>query len=142
MSSKTRADRRGRWVIASVLMVMGTVSCGGSPPSSPSSPYVGRWSGRLVDSAAGDGTWQMTLTEPSLLSGSGTVAVGEVVASGVAVELPPPPGTTGRYLHFNCGPNRGSLLLHVTVAGNSIAGTYDSLGCGGFSSGTMRGQRE
>lgn len=140
MSSKSiRADRSGRCAITLILMLL--VSCGDSAPSTPSSPYVGNWSGTLTDSSAGDGTWEIMLSERTRLSGVGAMTVGGAATSGTVAELPPPPGSTGRYLNFSCGSS-GSLLLHVTVAGNTISGTYDSFGCGGYSSGTMRGQRQ
>lgn len=128
--------------VVAMILILGTVACRDSAPLSPSSPYAGSWAGTLVDGSAGNGTWQMTLSEVSVLTGRGAMTLDGQVASGLATELPPPPGTSGRFLNLSCGPGRGDLLVNVTVTMSAITGTYQSLGCAGFSSGTLRGQRQ
>jgi hypothetical protein len=122
-------------------VVVGVLACGRAPTPAPSSPYVGFWSGSLSDDSAGEGAWQMTLSEVTTLAGSATLTLGGQVVNGAALELPPPPLSSGRFLSLNCGPSGGRLVVNISVTGDTLSGTYQSIGCAGFSAGLLRGRR-
>ncbi len=129
-------------LMLTAIVLTAIVACGDAAVPAPSSPYVGSWGGTLTDVTAGSGTWRMTLSESRVLTGTLTLMLAGRVVSGTANELPPPPGASGRFLTLTCGPSSGSVVVNVTVSGRTAKGTYHSIGCTGFSSGDLAGQRQ
>jgi hypothetical protein len=126
--------------MAALAMAAAVATCGGSSPASPSNSYAGAWSGTLTDSGSGSGTWQMTLSGTSALAGSWSASVSGLTIGGTLGELPPPAGGSGRYFGLSCSfdPLQGGVLLNAVVSGNTATGSYQSLGCAGLATGTVR----
>lgn len=125
--------------VVAVAVACGRSSSGPPGPPAPSDPLAGAWTGTLTDAALGSGVMQVQLAGAPPLNGTWSVSLGADSASGAVGELPLPPGGGGRYWALSCGtlPSQGTLILQSPTVGD-VSGTYQSIGCGRLTSGTVR----
>lgn len=147
---------RARFCRLLLAAVVTSVACGGgregptSPtrPIVPSSPFVGAWSGPIVDDAVGAGVLHLTITEQvaASLFGSWTSTFPDVTlndsgaltafvngsSSAVFLTLS---STSTRTCPVPVSP--ATIAANLTVTGSRMTGGFTSLGCTTVRAGTL-----
>jgi hypothetical protein len=146
----SKSDRGGlnvtivRCVIATLSIAV-MIGCG-PPPAGPTDPLSGRWSGAIVDRAAGTGVLQLDLTQSQGAvtgswiatfssggpNGSGTVG-GTLGGSNLLLSLVP-------QTMLACAGGvklSGTITLVGSVDADHLKGTYSAFTCGGAAAGTV-----
>jgi hypothetical protein len=131
------------WRTAVVGLAVAASGCGSRAPTRPSTTaptlnvgFPGKWAGTLTDRDAGTGTIAFALTGyvPDIASGSMTVTVAGVTATGMGSVLR---GTTA----FSCGVV-GGANGSLVVSGDSLSGDLSFLDCGPLTKVTFQAQRQ
>ena len=145
-----------RFALSLAALFSLTACGGGSTPSSPTPPAAvgspaGSWSGSISDPISGDGTANLSLTEqsPNSLTGtwSASFARGDTF-SGPAVAFPVAPTRYGIILYAEApppcatgsGPATGLLsftLVDVVVTSSRLTAAAGRLSCSGPSFGSV-----
>jgi hypothetical protein len=116
-------------------------------PIVPSSPFVGAWSGRIVDDAVGAGALHLTITEQvaaslfgswqstfpdAMFNDSGPLTAFLNGSSAVFMTLS---STSSRTCPVPISP--ATIAANLTVTGSRMTGGFTALGCATVRSGTL-----
>jgi hypothetical protein len=133
----------GAWPSVTVLSVLlGVSACGSRNPASPdpSDPFVGTWTGSIVDDRFGGGTFRLVITgnqrDGRLPSGewSATFPNALTTTGGAPPYAPQPDGSI---MIFGSCSVSGSVGFRLEREGTELRGSYVALGCGVLSIGTL-----
>jgi hypothetical protein len=94
--------------------------------------------GSMTDDLAGSGRLTLTLAGEGVLSGSWQFAGASVAQAGSLFSSAL--DAARRSFGMTCGtmPGQGSLVLGLTLSGNTASGSYLSAGCPGLAGGSVQ----